>query len=1038
MNKDLIDKLINIIKKTNTTKIDLEYSNDIIDSIFSKIWLHYSKILQEKINIPYPFFLDYSYPELILKDDKIKVKLFDSKKIKKYIYECCNNYTSFFEDNDNLSFDEIRNIKTPEELQEKYPKIYEIYDDVIKKYESQKKKVHHIIATKLDYLDTSGIIVKSFRYFQNFNLFINDLCDYFDVLLNNKSAIDDSFNGNLYDLTIYSEDVYYNLLYVMLLTYIKQEELAFSLTHNLEDKEKYEEEKNEIIRILENYSKTLEVHKKNSTESISLNQIKNIVIGKNNQEKYNEMVGPKEHETLPGGGFEDYDYVAFSHGKKYSIPIFYDDSLLIDIMYSNGVDPHEFITQFYLLKYSGLFEYGFNDDGEYLLGLKNEYNNYDLTSLFSIAMKNIRQIKEKNITFMSNEIINKNFNETKYVEFLKSESNQNLIYSEFLKLFQKQFKFNDENKSIIENINNSGYLFVISSMYFRILNNISDINNQNLVYMYIAYSRNLNQKCNKFIKFADKSFLKEEDFKELEKKIRIELEIRLGIEKLNDILEQTKNISNSSELHNIISNCLIKKKSINDEIQIIEKQKNETLENSPEYRVLNQRLNKLLLYKNHFDSEEVINGEGIFQDCYGFDFEGLYVFDYFSDIEDTNILKKAKRDYGHRIYILTADDYLKLKDLSNRTEVNKYIKDNLEPCADTMFHGENEEKRLLEKLKAVKKSIEKKNYVINLSKTDNPVTDEEILITQEEFDYYVSKYISNNKQVIEQMRKKSKKFETKESLEHENNIKEVQKYKSEHEIVEELTETQQEEIDYEIERTYVILEKINYERKKKGLEPLSFNSNNYYDVYKAIIDYEEEKNIKIKAKRDPKVALVTKNRTFYNNTYHCELCGIEEMNPIYLESHHFIPISQGGPDDVYNTVCLCSRCHKAIHNGLVTDYQNYSLIKTIKDFITSKIPEDLPFFEKTLGFAENRYLEQMEETELEIQKIQQKIENAFDKDVPDDEILKEIDELQNYSESLEQKKHKLNLLANRIQDYYRNSKEYAAIEEKTMQSSIKK
>lgn len=95
MNKDLIDKLINIIKKTNTTKIDLEYSNDIIDSIFSKIWLHYSKILQEKINIPYPFFLDYSYPELILKDDKIKVKLFDSKKIKKYIYECCNNYTSF-------------------------------------------------------------------------------------------------------------------------------------------------------------------------------------------------------------------------------------------------------------------------------------------------------------------------------------------------------------------------------------------------------------------------------------------------------------------------------------------------------------------------------------------------------------------------------------------------------------------------------------------------------------------------------------------------------------------------------------------------------------------------------------------------------------------------------------------------------------------------------------------------------------------------------------------------------------------------------
>lgn len=1034
MNKDLIDKLINIIKKTNTTEIDLEYSNDIIDSIFSKIWLHYSKILQEKINIPYPFFLDYSYPELILKDDKIKVKLFDSIKIKNYIYDCCNNYTYMFEGSKKILFDDIRNIKSPNELKEKYPKIYEIYDGVIKKYESQKKRVHHIIATKLDSLDTSGIIVKSFRYSQNFNLFINDLCDYFDLLLNNESIIDNAFNDNLYELSFDDENIYYNFLYAILLKNISTTELYYDLFNKDEYYKEDIQNFSEIINLLEKYSGKLEVHDKTNEKKISFVEIKK----KYKKEVTNNNDSYGLGEPLPGGGFEDYDYVAFSHGKKYSIPIFYDDSLLIDIMYSNGVDPHEFITQFYLLKYSGLFEYGFNDDGEYLLGLKNEYNNYDLTSLFSIAMKNIRQIKEKNITFMSNEIINKNFNETKYVEFLKSESNQNLIYSEFLKLFQKQFKFNDENKSIIENINNSGYLFVISSMYFRLLNSIPEINNQNLVYMYIAYSRNLNQKCNKFIKFADKSFLKEEDFKELEKKIRIELETRLGIEKLNNILEQTKDISDISEIHNIINNSLIKKKSINDEIQIIEKQKNETLENSPEYRVLNQRLNKLLLYKNHFDSEEVINGEGIFQDCYGFDFEGLYVFDYFSDIEDTNILKKAKRDYGHRIYILTADDYLKLKDLSNRTEVNKYIKDNLEPCADTMFHGENEEKRLLEKLKAVKKSIEKKNYVINLSKTDNPVTDEEILITQEEFDYYVSKYISNNKQVIEQMRKKSKKFETKESLEHENNIKEVQKYKNEHEIVEELTETQQEEIDYEIERTYVILEKINYERKKKGLEPLSFNSNNYYDVYKAIIDYEEEKNIKIKAKRDPKVALVTKNRTFYNNAYHCELCGIEEMNPIYLESHHFIPISQGGPDDVYNTVCLCSRCHKAIHNGLVTDYQNYGLIKTIKDFITSKIPEDLPFFEKTLGFAENRYLEQMEETELEIQKIQQKIENTFDKDVSDDEILKEIDELQNYSESLEQKKHKLNLLANRIQDYYRNSEEYAVIEEKTMQSSIKK
>ena len=200
MNKDFIEKLINIIKKTNITEIHLEYSNDIIDSIFSIIWLHYSKILQKNINIPYPFFLDYSYPELILKDDKIKVKLFDRIKIKKYIYDCCNNYTYMFEGSKKFLFDDIRNIKSPNELKEKYPKIYEIYDGVIKKYESQKKRVHHIIATKLDSLDANGIIVKSFRYSQNFNLFINDLCDYFDLLLNNESIIENAFNDNLYEL----------------------------------------------------------------------------------------------------------------------------------------------------------------------------------------------------------------------------------------------------------------------------------------------------------------------------------------------------------------------------------------------------------------------------------------------------------------------------------------------------------------------------------------------------------------------------------------------------------------------------------------------------------------------------------------------------------------------------------------------------------------------------------------------------------------------------------------------------------------------
>lgn len=607
MNKDLIEKLINIIKKTNTTTIELEYSNDIIDSIFSKIWLHYSEVLQKTINIPYPFFLDYSNPELILKDDKINVKLFDSNQIKKYIYDCCNKNTYFWEDNDNFSFDEIRNIKTPEELKEKFPKIFEIYDDVIKKYESQKNRVNHIKATKLNLLDTDGIIIKSFRYSQNFDLFINDLCDYFDVLLNNKSVIDAAFNSNLYDLTIDSDDVYYNLLYVILLRYIAEEELAFSLTHSLENKKIYDKERMEIIGTLENYSKTLEVHKKDGTESITLGQNKDLVVEV--QEKEDRIMGFGDHESMPGGGFVD--YVAFSHGKKYCVPIFYDDSLLSEIMYLKGIYPDNYITQYYLLKYSRLFEYGFTGyDDEYSLGLKNEYNNYDINELFKIAMKNIRNIKEKDINLTPNgPFVGNKFSETRFLNYLRSDENENEIFLEFFKLLKCNLNFSCKRLKLSANV---FYLFKLASYYFKILNHFSEFNDKDLIYMFIIYSKSLNINYNRFIKFADKSFLTEENFKELRKKMSVELESRIGTEKLNDILEQTKNISDISEIHNIVNNSLIKKKSINDEIQIIEKQRNETLESSTEYRVLNQRLNKLLLYKNHFDSEEVINGEGIF------------------------------------------------------------------------------------------------------------------------------------------------------------------------------------------------------------------------------------------------------------------------------------------------------------------------------------------------------------------------------------------------------------------------------------------
>jgi hypothetical protein len=52
----------------------------------------------------------------------------------------------------------------------------------------------------------------------------------------------------------------------------------------------------------------------------------------------------------------------------------------------------------------------------------------------------------------------------------------------------------------------------------------------------------------------------------------------------------------------------------------------------------------------------------------------------------------------------------------------------------------------------------------------------------------------------------------------------------------------------------------------------------------------------------------------------CECCGepapFERPNgQPYLEVHHVVPLSEGGPDTVGNAVALCPTCHRAVHHA---------------------------------------------------------------------------------------------------------------------------
>lgn len=59
-------------------------------------------------------------------------------------------------------------------------------------------------------------------------------------------------------------------------------------------------------------------------------------------------------------------------------------------------------------------------------------------------------------------------------------------------------------------------------------------------------------------------------------------------------------------------------------------------------------------------------------------------------------------------------------------------------------------------------------------------------------------------------------------------------------------------------------------------------------------------------------------RDSYDGCPCCVWCG----RPKYVQVHHFIERSRGGMGKEENLVCLCAKCHTAIHQG-DTDIQNY-------------------------------------------------------------------------------------------------------------------
>lgn len=70
----------------------------------------------------------------------------------------------------------------------------------------------------------------------------------------------------------------------------------------------------------------------------------------------------------------------------------------------------------------------------------------------------------------------------------------------------------------------------------------------------------------------------------------------------------------------------------------------------------------------------------------------------------------------------------------------------------------------------------------------------------------------------------------------------------------------------------------------------------------------------------------------------CELCGrtsfVTDAGAVFLEVHHVVRLSQGGPDTPCNTAALCPTCHRELHYGV----NRVRLIAVLYE----RVPELLP------------------------------------------------------------------------------------------------
>ena len=302
-------------------------------------------------------------------------------------------------------------------------------------------------------------------------------------------------------------------------------------------------------------------------------------------------------------------------------------------------------------------------------------------------------------------------------------------------------------------------------------------------------------------------------------------------------------------------------------------------------------------YLNEPNIFKVQKGNGIFKNSYIIYFDNGAV-----------AIDKLNGEYGY-LYLMPINTYFELinnNSIKNLIEMRSII--TVTPISHKKINWKEFAHNEIQKYSIKPHELEMLNSINGISL---PVNDKEIEKAKQK--YKNNEYIY--KKIIEKEEERKNKYK---------------------EIDSELKKENYEEYDEK-------QEKIEEDLVLDAEDEINENISNPSDLI-SIFDYEN----KIKTKRNAKVSLETKLRTMDENmAIKCEMCGDESLDTRSFDSHHIIPLSKGGIDNVYNTVCLCGKCHKKIHGKIPFTYeQKWKMLMNVRKNIEKSTPFYLKNFDR--------------------------------------------------------------------------------------------